>query len=328
MATDTGLQPPQPEAAATQATTDADPSATSRVLRFARKAGVVGAVVSLVVHFVWLVVALFTTWGGGGDGKGPPGPPAEIELAVMTATELATVRAEALDAQTPAVDDLAADQPEVPIEISIDIGEIAISADVSTDTLSASLGAGDVDGASVDTGATGGGTSFFGVEARGNRFVYIVDISGSMSVGGKIEALREELGRSLGQLSDPFKFSVITYNSEATPLTGSSWSSASRARVRRAISDMQEIEPGGGTQPAGAFAFAFNLRPPPDAIYFMTDGEFDPQVAALVRSQNRDPVVPVHCISLVSRSSAPLLQQIADDSDGSYTHIAAAGGGP
>ncbi len=54
---------------------------------------------------------------------------------------------------------------------------------------------------SGEGGAGGGGAKFFGVEARGSRFIFIVDVSGSME-GGKIVTLRSELTKSIDGLAE------------------------------------------------------------------------------------------------------------------------------
>ena len=79
----------------------------------------------------------------------------------------------------------------------------------------------------------------------------------------------------------------------------------------------------GGHEPLPAFEAAFTrLRPRPDAIFFMTDGLFRPEVADVIPTLNagRKPV-PIHSISLVDRGAEALLRKIADDSEGTYRHV-------
>jgi hypothetical protein len=57
----------------------------------------------------------------------------------------------------------------------------------------------------------------------------------------------------------------------------------------------------GGTAPAPAFDLAMRLlQPPPDAIFFMTDGQFGPQVVDQVALLNqRVPRIAIHTILFV-----------------------------
>ena len=83
------------------------------------------------------------------------------------------------------------------------------------------------------------------------------------------------------------------------------------------------VAAGGGTVPDGAMQMVFSMKPRPDAIYFMTDGQFGPQVASLIHRLNRrgNKRVPVHSITFGDQGAARLMQQIADESGGTYTHI-------
>ena len=193
------------------------------------------------------------------------------------------------------------------------------------------VGAGDVEqSAGMGEGGSGSGSaSFFGVEATGSRFVYIVDTSGSMAVGGKLEALQRELVKSIEGLLEAADFLVITYSDSALPLDGrSSWVNADDRGKRFARRAVANLNSGGGTQPSPAFGLAFAMRPPPEAIYFMTDGEFPDEVANDIAALNAEYKVPVHCIAFVSRSSEDLMRRIAKQSGGTYTFVAAPTGSP
>ncbi|MBK7404758.1 MAG: hypothetical protein IPJ41_09020 [Phycisphaerales bacterium] len=193
-------------------------------------------------------------------------------------------------------------------------------------------GAGDIGSASglgEGSGSGSGSASFFGVEATGSRFVYIVDVSGSMSIGGKLEALQRELVKSLEGLLESADFLVVPYSSSAGALDGRlAWIDADERGKRFARRGVSKFTSGGGTNPSPAFQLAFAMRPPPDAIYFMTDGEFDDEVVSEVASLNAEYKVPIHCIALVSRESELRLRRIASQSGGTYTYIPAPAGTP
>ena len=65
-----------------------------------------------------------------------------------------------------------------------------------------------------------GQTSFFDIAAKGNRFVYVVDRSGSMFDHGAIRVAKEELVTSLAALEQTQQFQVLFYNQGLLELTG------------------------------------------------------------------------------------------------------------
>jgi hypothetical protein len=188
-------------------------------------------------------------------------------------------------------------------------------------------GGGAGDGLEMGGGA-GGTASFFGVEARGARFAFIVDTSGSMA-GPKVEALRRELTSSIDGLAEQARFAVYFFATETRTLGGSTrWIDAKERNKRWAATEIRAIAPMGGTNPMPAFTSALNMRPRPDAIYFMTDGVFDAAAAPAIAELNRrGRVVPIHCISFVDATARPLMQAIAADSGGTYVHVPGPGGG-
>src|SRR5689334_3254696 len=93
-------------------------------------------------------------------------------------------------------------------------------------------GVGDGKGAPIGTGSgnqrgRGGGgrktggrldtTLFFGTEARGNRFVFVVDNSSSMK-GGRLEMAVAELRRTIDALSPKQSFYVIFVSDQTYPM--------------------------------------------------------------------------------------------------------------
>lgn len=301
-------------------------SLQQRLTRLAPPAVLTGVLLSLLIHLLlWLVAGLITVSGAQAGGAGPLA--SGVELAVVTEAELAQMQEAGLEAEVPVVPDVpASDLPEIALFDSAIADAAGLTEDIGD--LSANLGAGDITGGSeLGVGGAGGGAaSFFGVEARGTRFAYIVDVSGSMGVGGKIEALKRELGKSITALTENAMFAIALYSTDAAILGGRhEWMEASdngKGFARRAIT---QIQANGSTNPAPAFRLVFGLRPKPDAIYFMTDGEFSQDVALEIARLNADYRVPIHCIAFVSRDSEALMKQIAADSGGTYTFVQEAG---
>lgn len=304
---------------------------TRLLVRWATRATVAGTALSVLVHLVLMVVGWMVQVGGGSYGAvGKVGPAGPVEVAYMSGIELAALGEAVLDASTPAIDvGTATDGIQVDIADAPggagmpDVGDLGAVGD-GLGGAGTGLGIGVGSGA----GGSGGGTSFFGVEARGDRFAYIVDISGSME-GSKLGTLKNELISSLDKLSAASHFMVFFFESQSFALFSRNdsgrdkWVPAGPKEKERAEREIRAVESRGGTYPAPAFVRAFALSPRPDAIYFMTDGLFDPEVADRVaRMNSQGKAIPVHCIAFGDQSSEATMRRIAKDSGGSYTFVA------
>jgi len=114
----------------------------------------------------------------------------------------------------------------------------------------------------------------------------------------------------------------VSFASGAQPLGGrSAWREATTGGKVWARKHINAINAGGGTQPLPAFQEVFNVRPRPDAIYFMTDGEFNAEVASEIIRLNSRRRIPIHCITFVNRDAEELMRRIASHSRGTYTHV-------
>ncbi|MFM9996384.1 MAG: vWA domain-containing protein [Phycisphaerales bacterium] len=306
-----------------------------RFVRAAPPATMFALAISLFVHLVVLLLAALIAVGSaqaGGSGEG--GSRGPVEVAVISESELAAMAGGSIEADAPAV-------PELPssLEPGLETLDPAIGGLSDLGTMpdiaggigsGAGIGgAGDISGApGLGLGGSGGGAaSFFGAEARGTRFAYIVDVSGSMGYDGKIETLKRELSRSIDALLENAKYLVVAFSDNAYPLENrKEWveaSDAGRLRGRRAIATLGAD---GSTVPLPAFQVVFSMRPRPDAIYFMTDGQFDPAMALDILRLNAEDRVPIHCITFVSKEGEAVMRKIAEDSGGTYTHVPGPGG--
>jgi hypothetical protein len=157
--------------------------------------------------------------------------------------------------------------------------------------------------------------TFFGIKAKGQRFIYVVDCSGSMIDEARLTRAKDEVRRSIMRLQPPQRFKVIFYNDQPLPMPGDLTRSADLNSKAQLFSWLRLIEPDGGTDPRAAVAQALSLRP--DAVFLLSDGEFpDGTVEAVAKSNARK--IPIHCVDLSGGGSGDQLKQIARDSGGRY----------
>ncbi|MBL8269892.1 hypothetical protein [Steroidobacter sp.] len=186
-------------------------------------------------------------------------------------------------------------------------------------------------------------TAFFGQQASGRRFAFILDMSGSMA-GTRWATCTRELVTSLQALSTQAQFFVVLFSSStAEPPGQSGWMDVTADNVASVIKWVSNIHPDGGTYPAPAFKRVFSLGGKPDAVYFLTDGElydFDASDCARLRAgestsfldslakffsfSGRDEEntgTVINTISLDDRASGHALEAMAEESGGQYVHI-------
>ncbi len=120
-------------------------------------------------------------------------------------------------------------------------------------------------------------TSFFGLEAYGRRFAYVLDRSGSMGDPGNkpLNAAKQELLTSMARLGDIHQFFIIFYNEEPVVFNPGGGvrqavfaDEVTKNSARRFV---ERVQAHGGTRHYEALASAIALRP--DVIFLLTDGE-------------------------------------------------------
>lgn len=158
-------------------------------------------------------------------------------------------------------------------------------------------------------------TSFFGVRAKGQFFVYVVDCSGSMLDEDRLVRAKEEIRKAAAGLRDPQKFLVIFYNDQPIPMPGGLPRSAGVASRQELMTWLRLIEPDGETDPRGALGMALGLRP--DAVFLLSDGEFPEGTVEAVAKRNPRKV-PIHCVDLSTGEAADQLRRVAAESGGRY----------
>jgi hypothetical protein len=145
-------------------------------------------------------------------------------------------------------------------------------------------------------GGRGGFGTFFGSRVRGRNFVYVVDRSGSMGSQGKLKAAKEELVRSIGDLTPRQKFFIIFYDSGCYPMPANGLVMATEENKALCLPWIESIGPGTSTQPEEAMVLALGLRP--DAVWLLSDGDFTNRDSAIntINNANMNVRAQIHTI--------------------------------
>lgn len=298
-----------------------------RALLFGFRGSAVGIGVSLLIHSILLLISALLLFQVAQIGNSTESG-RDVQIAMLAGSELEQLHGAALDVTTPRIGDNTP-LPDVPAGPPLNGPSDSDSPGSGGDLggiVDAMRGTGaglDGEGAGLGSGGSGGGAaSFFGVEAKGSRFAYISDISGSMR-GEKLESLKIELQESIGGMMEHMSFFVCFFSAEAYPMGArTKWTAASDEGKRWAAAQIMKVDAMGGTVPDPAFELVFAMKPRPEAIYLMTDGLFDPTVAEKIAWLNRGgKKVPVHCLAFMDRSSEATMKEIAERSGGTYTFI-------
>jgi Mg-chelatase subunit ChlD len=164
-----------------------------------------------------------------------------------------------------------------------------------------------------------GEATFFGLRASGRRFVFVVDRSGSMA-GEPLQRAKEELMKCIRHLPQHVEVHVVFFDDLALPEPG-----GYRKLHRRNVESIQKwvdrISEGGGTNVNAGMKCVFSRRQLPDAIFLLTDGEFDTDTPQFVRQLNPDGNVTINTVALVSNGGEYLLKQIARENKGDYRFV-------
>lgn len=316
----------------------------TRIRVWLARATVSGLLISLFIHlFVIALTRLIPitysnadSGGGSGDSiefsiiteADSPASSDQLSITLPTSSELMSPSMEQLDP----VDDLT-----TAAEAIDPVGELEQGVDMP----SGAAGAASEIAAGAGAAGSGSGASFFGLEAVGRRFCYIIDVSSSMQTGepnARIDIVKRELTRSLLALIESSEFSVVLYAGNSGWLFEErQWLDSTQrnklvaeARVASIILEYNRRDGVGrfgvtqnGTAPSSAVEKAMSLTPRPDAIYLLTDGEFgEPGVPGFVRNLNRSSLIPVHCLFITDRDGDPGvesdLRTISSESGGSF----------
>lgn len=251
---------------------------------------------------------------------------------------------------------IAQDSPEIPIpmmlvdEITLDessllselereqeqVLPIDVSLDIARPTIKIG-GAKTEPGRSMQSAGRGSSGSFFGIEADGQDFVYIVDRSGSMN-GIRYYRAVAELKRSVRELREDQRFFVVLFSNGSSPMFGGNRSlemvNATEENKKKLTHWLRTMGAGGGTNPNSSLRMAVKLKP--NAVFMLSDGEFTENNSkrAGVLKGGGDAIsiakfisgkIPIHAIAFEDPRSCANMKQLAQITGGEYRFVNSAG---
>ena len=183
-----------------------------------------------------------------------------------------------------------------------------------------------------EAGEAGPNGSFFGIEAEGHEFVYVLDMSGSME-GRRYEGATAELVRSVCELHETQNFYVLLFDDRAVQMFGEQRFHpqpipATVENKARLSAWLAKAFHGGGTDPREALHVALQMNP--SAIFMLSDGEFNgkkKQKRSKLLGGNSDAFsivaaaanqVPIHAIAFEDKRSCANMELLAEMTNGEY----------
>ncbi len=171
------------------------------------------------------------------------------------------------------------------------------------------------------------GVAFMGAYAKGQRFVYVLDSSTSMS-GQRWVYACNQLIESLNRLTPDQEFFIISFDlrpgflfaRQPSDISFYRNSPATITKVKRWLKNKVLSR---GTRPARAMLHALRMKP--DAIFFLSDGELQDDTAFQLLQHNQPTPehaqIPIHTIHLFSLDGRGTLQSIALANGGTFTPV-------
>lgn len=181
--------------------------------------------------------------------------------------------------------------------------------------------------------------SFFGTNAYGDEFVFVVDSSRSMlSTCGyrqgetRFQVACKELLRSIGSLEADQKFCVFFFGHRTRVMFDKSPQlvNATETNRKRLKSWISTLYPGMGTDPRYGIMHALRLKP--DAVFLLSDGEFNGQATNFhqipgnpsterIIKRHLGMSIPIHTIAFEDLVNRRRLRNIATVTHGTHKFI-------
>lgn len=280
---------------------------------------------SLIFHVTLLLVLALWAFTAGKPSRGILFTAAQSD-SMDTSFEITDEFSE--EPEISSVDAPVIDEPDVTVDL--DLNELLNQVDQQDDPVPAALTSVKVSDLAegLKTRGTGRGASFFGAYAEGNRFVYVLDSSRSMS-GDRWTYACNKLVDSIRSLSANQEFFVVCFDAQTTYIFNVRPEKAVYLQAKKGVSERvrswlrsRSTQLGPSTMPAEALVFAMGMKP--DAVFLLSDGELRDNSLLMLREMRRFtsvPMPPIHSIHLFSPQGRATLELIAQESGGTFTHV-------
>ncbi|PCJ60273.1 MAG: hypothetical protein COA79_08865 [Planctomycetota bacterium] len=153
------------------------------------------------------------------------------------------------------------------------------------------------------------GVTYYEIPINAKRIVFVVDQSGSMSIGNsentRMDRAIEEIKAVVGKLPKGYLFEVVAFSTKASVWFRKLAGVGSKTKIAF-DKRMRGLKAGGGTNTFDAFKKAFETDRNTEAIFFMSDG--NPSVGKIIsqtallahiKKENRFRKIDINAIGLV-----------------------------
>lgn len=153
----------------------------------------------------------------------------------------------------------------------------------------------------------------------GADYVFILDISGSMTTDGKLRISRESIAAFIDTLGEGDRFEIITFNISAHPMFGDLQDVSDQTKDRaREFLATQNARGGTTLRPALETAYKYGESDRTMNIVILSDGmtEQGERDTLIQMIGSRPRYARVFCIGVGNEVNRPLLSQMAEDAGG------------
>ena len=161
---------------------------------------------------------------------------------------------------------------------------------------------------------------------KGNRYVFVIDCSGSMKRDDRLSMAKRELIIAIASMEPDKEFFVYYYNHDSIPMPGGI-KKATKENLRIVAPWIKGQSATGNTNPRAALRDAFE-KMEPDTVWLLTDGIFTQlpgmtSVEAFIRELNADGKVRVNTIGFHNNRNSvdKSLGPIARANGGTYRFV-------
>ena len=165
---------------------------------------------------------------------------------------------------------------------------------------------------------------FYGMEAYGRQFVFVIDCSGSMAGRYRWSSAVRELKKSIMALEEDQEFMIFLYNTGIWAMMGqdpelAELKFATDENKKQVSKWLEMAQPFADTYPALSMKLALGLKP--DAIFMLSDGELHDNTVGLLRVWNSGEEtgkIPINTVFLGNGPGRMTMTAIAEQNDGQF----------